>query len=225
VSLLKDIQGLWERTYAEAGIDLELCVVGPVRCAELTRAAGRMAQDLSCDGRTFLRQMGDRLYIAIFYAHPVVGELERNDPRKGLNERNIAPFITFVEEIAHSLQAALLFREGERQIDSESFARNLELQAKIDTYLVLAKLASLLCGEPLPKQVTSWLHEQLFDESHRKFSNPLLQERYAVAQETAQIFLKILKRVPIKKRQAVLQEFRALSWHEKTRWISARLMR
>jgi len=43
----------------------------------------------------------------------------------------------FVEEINHALHAALQFKSGTREIGSEDFARNLELQAQIDTYLVL----------------------------------------------------------------------------------------
>jgi hypothetical protein len=220
MSLLKEIQGLWERTYAEAGLDLELCVVGEERCATLTRWAGRSARDLSPDGRTFLRRTGDHLYVAIFYARPIIGELEQNDPRESLNERNIAPLIIFVEEIAHGLQAALLFQEGERRIESESFARNLEVQAKIDTYLVLTKLASLLCGSPLSPRVTRWLQEQLFDESHRTWAQARLRERYGVTQRAAQDFLRRLRRFPLRQRQTVLREFRALSWAEKQQWIS-----
>src|SRR5438045_5555026 len=43
----------------------------------------------------------------------------------------------FVEEINHALHAALQFKSGAREIASEDFARNLELQAQVDTYLVL----------------------------------------------------------------------------------------
>src|SRR5205814_3109095 len=45
--------------------------------------------------------------------------------------------ITFVEELNHALHAALQFKRGMREITSEDFARNLELQAQMDTYLVL----------------------------------------------------------------------------------------
>jgi hypothetical protein len=47
-----------------------------------------------------------------------------------------------------------------------------------------------------------------------------LRERYAVTQELVRDFLRELSRVPIKKRQAVLREFRALSWVGKQRWLS-----
>lgn len=221
MTLISQIQSLLERTYAEAGVNLEECVIGPGRCQILTQLAGASARQLSPLGRTFLRQVGDQLYVAIFYAEPIIIELERNDPREAINERNIAPLITFIEEIAHGVQAALLFQEGERDLASESFARNLEVQAKIDTYLVLTKFAHLFCGSPIPKKVLHWFHEQLFDESFRHFESERLRARYRVTQELAQDFLEHLKTVPIKKRQAVLREFRALPWNEKLQYRTA----
>ncbi len=108
--------------------------------------------------------------MAIFYARPVIAELEANDPREALNERNISALITFIEEVAHGVQAALLFQEGEREIDSEAYARNLEAQARIDTYLVLSKFVHVMCGGRVPRRVGSWLRRQLFDASHRRFA-------------------------------------------------------
>src|SRR5262249_35274923 len=37
----------------------------------------------------------------------------------------------------HALHAALKFKQGVREIGSEDFVRNLELQAQVDTHLVL----------------------------------------------------------------------------------------
>ena len=178
-----------------------------------------MRKQLAPAGRTFLRQAGDSLYVAIFYSRPVIAELEANDPRQALNERNISALITFIEEIAHGVQAALLFNEGEREIDSEAYARNLETQARVDTYLVLCKFAHLICGEPIPRRVGSWLRRQLFDDSHRRFATPQLQARYSTAQRCALGFLRYLRRVPLSLRHETLREFRALSWHRKMEFV------
>src|SRR5208282_3821568 len=179
MTLLREIQTLLERTYAPVAINLESCVIGEGRCAVLNAMAGESAAHLAPGGRTFLRQADDSLYVAIFYARPVIAELEANDPRQALNERNISALITFIEEIAHGVQAALLFREGEREIGSESYARNLETQARVDTYLVLSKFAHLLCGGgKIPRSVGAWLRRQLFDGSHRRFATPRLRDRY-----------------------------------------------
>ncbi len=215
MTLLAQIQTLLERTYDSIGVDLEACVVGTGRCADLTKLAGESAEKLSPDGRTFLRLMGDQLYLALFFSPPVIAELEKNDPRESLNERNIAPLITFVEEIAHGVQAALLFTAGEREIGSESFLRNLECQAKVDVYLVLSKFAHLLCGSPIPKRVRAWLAQQVFDESYRHFDSRKLRDRYRLSQQVAHRFITRLQRVPLPKRHAELRKFRALSWEGK----------
>jgi len=219
MTLLREIQTLLERTYAPVPINLEACVIGESRCAVLNRLAGQDVEYLAPAGRTFLRQAGDSLYVAIFYARPVIAELEANDPRQALNERNISALITFIEEIAHGVQAALLFNEGEREIDSEAYARNLETQARIDTYLVLCKFAHLICGEPIPRSVGSWLRRQLFDDSHRRFATPQLRARYGAAQKCALGFLRHLRRVPLADRHETLREFRALNWHQKTNFV------
>jgi hypothetical protein len=219
MTLLREIQTLLERTYAPVTINLEACLIGEGRCAVLNRLAGESAEGLAPGGRTFLRQAGDSLYVAIFYSRPVIAELEANDPRRTLNERNISALITFVEEIAHGVQAALLFHEGEREIGSEAYARNLETQARIDTYLVLSKFAHLLCGEPIPRSVGAWLRRQLFDNGHRRFATPRLRARYAAAQRCALGFLRRLRHVPLAIRHDVLREFRALSWPGKLDFV------
>lgn len=219
MTLLREIQMLLERTYAPVAINLEACVIGESRCAVLNRLAGESAAHLAPAGRTFLRQTNDSLYVAIFYSRPVIAELEANDPRQALNERNISALITFIEEIAHGVQAALLFHEGEREIESEAYARNLETQARIDTYLVLSKFAHLLCGEPIPRCVGSWLRRQLFDKSYRRFATPRLRARYGAAQRCALGFLRRLRRVPLSHRAGVLREFRARSWPEKLEFV------
>jgi hypothetical protein len=222
MTLLAEIQTLLERTYAPVSINLESCLIGESRCAALNRMAGENSAHLAPGGRTFLRQAGDSLYVAIFYSRPVIAELEANDPRRALNERNISALITFIEEIAHGVQAALLFHEGEREIDSEAYARNLETQARIDTYLVLSKFAHVLCGNKIPRRVGAWLRRQLFDDSHRRFTSPLLRERYRDAQKYALGFLRQLRRVPLDRRHDTLREFRALSWPSKIEFVGLR---
>src|SRR5207237_5801065 len=77
------------------------------------------------------------LYVGIYYSRWLIEQLEQHDPRAGLGDRNIRSLIMFVEELNHALHAALQFKNGIREIASEDFARNLELQAQVDTYLVL----------------------------------------------------------------------------------------
>jgi hypothetical protein len=215
MTLLREIQLLLERTYAPVPVNLELCLIGESRCAALTRLAGPDAAGLAPSGRTFLRQAGDSLYVAIFYARSVIAELEANDPRRALNERNISPLITFIEEIAHAIQAALLFREGERAIETEAYARNLEAQARVDTYLVLSKFAHFFCAGKIPRPVAVWLRGQVFDHGHRRLANRKLRARYEAAHLCARAFLRRLRRVPLSRRTEMLREFRAMNWEAK----------
>jgi len=219
MTLLREIQLLLERTYAPVPINLEACVIGESRCAALNRLAGESTRHLASGGRTFLRQAGDSLYVAIFYSRPVIEELENNDPRHALNERNISALITFIEEIAHGVQAALLFQEGERVIDDENYACNLETQARIDTYLVLSKFAQVICGGRIPRRVGCWLRRQLFDDSYRRFSTLHLRRRYGKTQKCALAFLRYLRRVPLSNRPRVLRKFRSLSWADKLQFV------
>jgi hypothetical protein len=136
-TLFSQIQKLFERTYAQVGINLEDCLIDRTRCAQLSILAGKSARELSELARTFLRRAGDQLYVGIYYSRWLIEQLEQHDPRAGVGDRNIRSLIMFVEELNHALHAALQFKNGTREIASEDFARNLEIQAQVDTYLVL----------------------------------------------------------------------------------------
>ena len=136
-TLFSEIQRLFERTYAAVGINLEDCLIDRQRCGQLSRLAGASARELSELARTFLCTVDGQLHVGIYYSRWLIEQLERHDPRAGLNDANIRSLIAFVEEINHALHAALQFQAGHRAIGSEDFARNLELQAQVDTYLVL----------------------------------------------------------------------------------------
>ncbi len=52
-TLFSQIQKLFERTYAQVGINLEDCLIDQGRCAQLSRLAGANARELSELARTF----------------------------------------------------------------------------------------------------------------------------------------------------------------------------
>ena len=81
----------------------------------------------------------------------------------GLSDRNIRSLIVFVEEINHALHAALQFKSGQREIASEDFARNLELQAQVDTYLVLLLFVAFFRKtQRVSRTDRRWLRYHLF---------------------------------------------------------------
>src|SRR5207237_8519648 len=94
-TLFSQIQRLFERTYAQVGINLEDCLIDRNRCAQLSRLAGASARELSELARTFLRRAGDQLYVGIYYSRWLIEHLERHDPRAGRSDRNLASLIGF----------------------------------------------------------------------------------------------------------------------------------
>src|SRR3712207_5408256 len=162
-TLFSQIQRLFERTYAQVGINLEDCLIDRSRCAALSRAAGASARELSELARTFLRSADDQLYVGIYYSRWLIDQLERHDPRSGLNDANIRSLIAFVEEINHALHAALQFKQGQREIHAEDYARNLELQAQVDTYLVLLLFVAFFRKtQKVARTDRRWLRFHLF---------------------------------------------------------------
>ena len=65
-TLFSQIQRLFERTYAQVGINLEDCLIDSRRCAQLSCLAGANARELSELARTFLRRADDQLYVGIY---------------------------------------------------------------------------------------------------------------------------------------------------------------
>src|ERR1700710_2671202 len=102
-TLFSQIQRLFERTYAQVGINLEDCLIDQQRCTQLTKAAGAPAREWNELARTFLRRADDQLYVGIYYSRWLIDQLEQHDPRAGLSNSNIRSLIAFVEEINHAL--------------------------------------------------------------------------------------------------------------------------
>ncbi|RMF65615.1 MAG: hypothetical protein D6743_07735, partial [Calditrichaeota bacterium] len=103
MSLLAQIQALTERTHRFAlGVNFEEYLIGYRRFRHLSRYA-RYSDALSEVARVFFRVVRGRLYVALYFHRELIELLERYDPRRGLSEKNIQPFIVFVEEINHAV--------------------------------------------------------------------------------------------------------------------------
>jgi len=209
-TLFSQIQKLFERTYARVGINLEDCLIDRHRCRELSILAGKTARELSEFARTFLRTADDRLYVGIYYSRWLIEQLERHDPRAGLSDHNIRSLIAFVEEINHALHAALQFKNGTREIASENFARNLELQAQVDTYLVLLLFVAFFRNtQRVSRTDRRWLRFHLFArQCPEAFRDRNLRARY----------LDTLNAV---RRVEEIRRFRSLDYDDKKKKILA----
>jgi hypothetical protein len=220
-TLFSQIQKLFERTYAQAGINLEDCLIDRHRCAQLAILAGRSARELNELARTFLRLAGDRLYVGIYYSRWLIEQLERHDPRAGLSEFNISSLIAFVEEINHALHAALHFRSGTREIASEDFARNLELQAQVDTYLVLLLFVAFFRKtQRVSRTDRRWLRFHLFErQCPEAFRDRNLRARYLETTALASTYTHYLDTLNGIRRLDEIQRFRSLDYSKKKKRI------
>jgi hypothetical protein len=221
-TLFSQIQKLFERTYAQVGINLEECLIDRQRCRQLSKLAGASAVELSELARTFLRSANGQLYVGIYYSRWLIEQLEQHDPRAGLTNRNIGSLIMFVEEINHALHAALQFQSGQRQIGAEDFARNLELQARVDTYLVLLLFVAFFRKtQRVSRADRRWLRFHLFESQNPgAFRDANLRGRYLETTELAASYTRFLDTLNGLRRVEEIRIFRALDYEAKKAYIA-----
>jgi hypothetical protein len=173
--------------------------------------------------RTFLRHADDQLYVGIYYSRWLIEQLEQHDPRAGLSDRNIRSLIAFVEEINHALHAALQFKTGQREIASEDFARNLELQARVDTYLVLLLFVAFFRKtQKVSRTDRRWLRFHLFaSQDPGAFQAENLRGRYLETTALAASYTQFLDTLNGMRRLDEIRAFRSLGYGEKKERILA----
>jgi hypothetical protein len=226
-TLFSEVQRLFERTYASVGINLEDCLIDRRRCAHLTRLAGASASELSDLARTFLRTADDQLYVGIYYSSWLIEQLEKHDPRAGISNSNIRSLIMFVEEINHALHAGLQFKAGLRRIQGEEFARNLELQALVDTYLVLLLFVAFFRRtQRLARTDRRWIRFHLFEcRQPKAYRDPNLRGRYLETTELAASYTHYLDTLNGVRRLEEIRNFHSLSYEAKKQHILALMNR
>ena len=220
-TLFSEIQRLFERTYARVGINLEECLIDRRRCGQLSRLAGASARELSDLARTFLRTSDDRLYVGIYYSRWLIEQLEKHDPRNGVSNANIRQLIAFVEEINHALHASLQFKAGRREIHSEDFIRNLELQARVDTYLVLLLFVAFFRKtQRISRADRRWLRFHMFSSlTPGAYSDANLRGRYIETTELAAQYTQCLDALNGLRRVEEIRLFHALDYGAKKQRI------
>jgi hypothetical protein len=220
MTFLRQIQHLFERTYTPTGVNLEDCLIGKDRCLELSNLAGPMAHELSMEGRTFFRIVDGKLYLAIYYSPKVIEALEEHHPFHELSHHNIRPLITFIEELNHAVHASLLFMENRLEVDREDVLCNLELQAKIDTYLTLKLIITILRERRhvLVKQ-ERWLQQCLFKQESFSYRQEQLQRRYRETNRLGLKLVRFLDQMDASKRIELIRELRPLSFTAKKDYI------
>jgi hypothetical protein len=220
-TLFSEIQRLFERTYSSVGINLEDCLIDKHRCRQLTKLAGASARELSELARTFLRTCEDQLHVGIYYSSWLIEQLEKHDPRSGLSDANIRSLIAFVEEINHALHAALQFKAGVRDICEEDFVRNLELQARVDTYMVLLLFVAFFRRtQRVSRTDRRWLRFHLFTNvTPSAYSDPTLRGRYIETTALAASYTRYLDGLNAARRIEEIRNFHSLDYGAKKQRI------
>jgi len=222
MTLLAEIQEVIERTYRPRDnerINLEDCLIGPTRSHQLYSRCGLPPADWSSRACTFLRTHEDQLFIAIYYSPDLIDTLEQEDPRNTLSHRNIGSLISFIEEITHALHAIWAFRSGFRQFESEAFACNLEVQAKVDTYWLLLRFVGILTGSPPDAETKNWILDRLIGDDRHDYQSHRLAKRYRFASVLAASFIRTADPLSPPDRVQVIRSFRSLPLLGKRRLV------
>jgi len=134
-----------------------------------------------------------------------------------LGDRNIRSLIMFVEEINHALHAALQFKCGSREIASEDFARNLELQAQVDTYLVLLLFVAFFRKtQRVSRTDRRWLRFHLFArQCPEAFGDKNLRGRYLETSTLAARYTHYLDTLNGMRRLDEIRRFHSLDYDAK----------
>jgi hypothetical protein len=216
MTLLREIQLLLERTYGPTGVNLEEFLLTSQRHQALAAMADTCMSQISDLGRVFLRLSDDKLRMGIYYHPRVIENLEQHNPQYGLTDENVLPFMVFLEEADHAVHAALKFREGWRDIYSENFVRDLELQAKIDSYLILQIYCAFFNQ---PKKLTDadrrWLKACVFDSENFAYEEPMISDRYRQTNRLGRRYVKFLDRLSSARRTSEIRRFRKLDYRQK----------
>ena len=219
--LLAELQRVFENTYGrETGVDLEACVVGPARCAELAARSGEDRPELSDWARFFYYTDHGDLRLALFYAPGVIDTLERRDPRRALTESNVLPFLVFAEEVSHAVHTTLAFSEqGAERVHAPAFLHELELLGRVDAYLLLRHFV-VRHARRFGGRERAWVRRHAVTRWDVPYDDPALADRYRSAARLAGRFVGHLERLDAPSRLDELRRLRALDWRGKRRRIS-----
>ncbi len=165
--------------------------------------------------RTMVRETVEGLRAAIYLPDAMVRALEVDPPQRGVHERNVDAFATFVEEVDHFLciaDRALLGRPVS--------LFELELHANVSKRLVVGRFLAGRTGR-LSERDRLWLEWHLFHKGTWSDPDPEVRQRYVDAARWAIRFLGRCAPLGPGERLNVLRRFHRASASGKIRLIEA----
>lgn len=216
MALLADLQRVFENTYGrQAGVDLEACLVGPRRCAELVARSPGEHAEMSDWARFFFYVEDANLRLALFYREEMIELLEAHDPRRSLGDSNVVPFLVFAEELSHAVHTTFAFGEGGApRVHEATFPAELELLARIDAYLLLRHFVKGLARRYTPAD-RAWVRHQALTRWDVPYDDRALGIRYRGAARRAAAFVDHLETLRPAGQLAELRAFRRLPFSAK----------
>lgn len=217
--LLASVAGLLRRTYR---IEREVpspaaFVIGDrglrrfYADADGVRVAGTAAEGEGA--RTMVRETGEGVRAAIYLPDAMVRALEADPPQRGVHERNVDAFATFVEEVDHFLCIA------DRAVLGRPVSLfELELHANVSKRLVVARFLAGRSGR-LSERKRVWLEWHLFHKGTWSDPDPAVRQRYADASRWALRFLGRCASLDARERLEALRAFHRASASGKIRLI------
>lgn len=218
MALLGDLQRVFENTYGRsAGIDVERCLVGPRRCAQLALRSGGPHAEMSRCARFFFYVEDANLRMAIFFSEEMIAGLEERDPRRMIDEVNVMPFLVLAEECSHAVHTPLAFQEGGvERIHGPEFLAELEVLARVDAYLVLRHFVEGLV-DSFSADDRAWVRHQAVERWNETYDDPVMEARYGTAARLAGRFVDRLEPLDPSDRLSELRRFRRGSMETKRR--------
>lgn len=117
---------------------------------------GRVSDARASDEQLLVAEEGDTLSMALYIDAAVLERLERSDPFSGLNQANLADYLTVAEGVSHFVYVA--WNTG---FDKPVTLLELELQAEVDKYVLCAWLLREQGSGRFPRE----LHRALFERA------------------------------------------------------------
>ena len=224
-SLLEGLQAVLERTYdLDTGVgEIGRYVIGdagyrllydrPSREGAVTETVG----SASLGARTMVRDQDGDLAVSIYLPDRLVECLEENDPRRGLDDRNVDAFAVLVEELDHFLVIAERYRTG-----GAMTLLDLELHANVTKYLVLKMFVGRMRRTSrLSAADAAWIRFHLFDKAGFAEPDPDVLARYQGASRLARKYVGWFDTLPVDRRPGELRRFHRLSPQSKIAQINS----
>lgn len=213
--LVPTLQAIIERTYGLQPLvgDVAPYLIGDAGLRAMARSGAGTAAEPGRP-RLLLRPEGDGVRAVIYYPDALVAHLERHDPRRGLDDRNIDAFAMLVEELDHLLTVASRLASGRPLRLLE-----LEMHALVTKYLVVLHLLGRLTGRRRVSEFhRAWTKHHLFE----KYADGGDSEsaRYLEAAGLASRYVRWLDGLTRAARHAELRQFHARPFAEQTRHIA-----